>query len=144
MVVGEEIDWRGFALPRLLQRYSPVAASLLLGVLWAYWHASMFWIPGTPLALVIANTLALSFVHTWIFTHARQSIFVAILFHALNNTTSIFLTNTFSFYSTSQVGWSVNLVYWLFVFGLLLFAKPYRLIERFAPRKPPNEPSMIP
>jgi membrane protease YdiL (CAAX protease family) len=39
---GEELGWRGFALPRLLARRSPLAASLLLGVLVAGWHAPLF------------------------------------------------------------------------------------------------------
>src|SRR5919109_683112 len=39
---GEELGWRGFALPRLLARRSPLATSLLLGVLVAGWHAPLF------------------------------------------------------------------------------------------------------
>ncbi len=42
----EEPGWRGFALPRLQQHIGPVRGSLLLGVLWTFWHLPVFFIPG--------------------------------------------------------------------------------------------------
>lgn len=146
--LGEELGWRGFALPRMLKNQSAAIASLILGLLWGFWHLGYWLTPGsfladTPLSLVVANTLALSFILTWIFTHARQSILLAILFHAINNTTSVFLVNTLPFYAVPQVGWFINLIQWFFIVWLLLLAKPYRLIDRIAPRKPPGEPGPI-
>jgi len=35
---NEEPGWRGFALPQLLKRQSPLVASLFLGLMWAIWH----------------------------------------------------------------------------------------------------------
>lgn len=52
----EEIGWRGFALPRMQPRYGPLWGTLLLGVLWAFWHLLYFLTPdhgggpGTSLA----------------------------------------------------------------------------------------------
>jgi membrane protease YdiL (CAAX protease family) len=34
----EEIGWTGFATPRLLSRWSPLASGLMIGSLWGLWH----------------------------------------------------------------------------------------------------------
>jgi CAAX protease family protein len=34
----EEIGWTGFAVPRLLSRWSPLATGLIVGLLWGLWH----------------------------------------------------------------------------------------------------------
>ena len=49
LVVGEELGWRGYALPKLLAKRSPLIASLIIGVLWGAWHLPTFFISGnTP------------------------------------------------------------------------------------------------
>lgn len=42
--LGEEPGWRGFALPRLQGRYAPVAATLILGLVWAGWHLPLVFV----------------------------------------------------------------------------------------------------
>lgn len=38
VALGEEPAWRGFLLPLLQRRFAPVAATLLLSLIWAVWH----------------------------------------------------------------------------------------------------------
>jgi membrane protease YdiL (CAAX protease family) len=85
--LGEETGWRGFALPRLLHRYGPIAASLLLGVVWALWHLPLFWTEGYPLAgsspwVLLLELPAVAVVFTWIFQRTDGSALLAILLHA--------------------------------------------------------------
>jgi membrane protease YdiL (CAAX protease family) len=80
----EEPAWRGLALPRLRQRSSPLAAALVLGVVWAAWHTMMFLLQDlTPLALACSylNILAGSVLFTWLYEHTRGSLWIAVIAH---------------------------------------------------------------
>ena len=70
----EEPGWRGFALPRLQQRYTPVRATLLLGVVWGLWH-----LPVEPLAIVV--TVPLAFFYTWLLNRTGSAL-LCVLLHA--------------------------------------------------------------
>jgi membrane protease YdiL (CAAX protease family) len=88
--VGEELAWRGFALPRLLTRYNALVASLVLGVLWAAWHLPLVWTEGAPLYqqpvwLLLLDMTAKSVLFTWVFLHTRGSLLLAALLHATTN-----------------------------------------------------------
>jgi uncharacterized protein len=88
--VGEELAWRGFALPRLLTRYNALVASLVLGVLWAAWHLPLVWTEGAPLYqqpvwLLLLDMMAKSVLFTWVFLHTRGSVLLAALLHATTN-----------------------------------------------------------
>jgi len=88
---GEELGWRGFALPRLQARLAPFAASGLIGVLWTLWHIPMFVAVGIPLSLLLVMTLYFtggSLFFTWLFNRSRGSVLLMICAHVgahLNN-----------------------------------------------------------
>jgi membrane protease YdiL (CAAX protease family) len=93
VALGEEVGWRGYALPALQARYSALLSSLILGVLWALWHLPVFFNPETlysnlPFSLWLAYAVPLAVIITWLFNSAGGSVLMAIVFHAVINATS--------------------------------------------------------
>ena len=71
----EEPGWRGFALPRLQSRHSPLVATLILGLAWGIWHVPLYGPAGFVVPLVLA------FFYTWLY-NKTGSILLCILLHA--------------------------------------------------------------
>lgn len=71
----EEPGWRGFALPRLQQKYGPMKATLVLGLIWGGWHIPLY----GPVGFVVP--LILAFFYTPLFNRTGSSL-MAILLHA--------------------------------------------------------------
>jgi membrane protease YdiL (CAAX protease family) len=90
--LGEEVGWRGFALPRLQARYSALKSSLILGLLVVVWHVPTFFIQGlsgtTLLVFITSFVIALmSFVvvMTWLYNNTKGSLLLATLMHLAFN-----------------------------------------------------------
>jgi membrane protease YdiL (CAAX protease family) len=91
--LGEELGWRGFALPRLLELTHARNASLLLGLVWAVWHVPAYFVgslsqSALALAPFILQVMAFSVFMAWIFVNARGSVLWAgVVPHMLINAT---------------------------------------------------------
>src|SRR5712691_8626113 len=93
----EEPGWRGFALPRLQQRWGPLAGTVILGLLWATWHAPQYLTPTfsaangglnpTGVIVFLVDVVAFSVIITWAFNHTRASLLMAVLLHTSINFT---------------------------------------------------------
>lgn len=97
---GEEMGWRGYALPRLQSGRSAYSAALLLGVLWAGWHIPAIFYRDTytalgflALPLLLFSVCIASIIITWLYNGTRGSLLMVILFHAI-----------FNFFSVSEAG----------------------------------------
>jgi len=92
---GEEIGWRGYALPRLQERYSALVASLIIGAIWAFWHLPKFLTAGDAhdysFWFFALHEIGLAILFTWVFNNTGGSLLMALLFHAALNTADIFL-----------------------------------------------------
>jgi len=93
---GEETGWRGFALPRLQARTSPLIASLVLAFFWVPWHFFLWQAEGKPVVTPqywfgqYAIHIPATFIIVWLFNRARGSILVAGVVHAAANTATAF------------------------------------------------------
>ena len=90
LIVGEELGWRGYALPKLLAGRSALAASLILGALWGAWHLPTFFVPGAPqyglpFSAFVLLTMSYSVLFTWVYLHTTGSVLIATLLHGAIN-----------------------------------------------------------
>jgi membrane protease YdiL (CAAX protease family) len=97
---GEEIGWRGYVLPRLQAKHTALAASLILGVIWGFWHLPKFlshW-NTVSFAWFMVHTIAGAILYTWMYNGTRGSLLLVTLFHASSNTAGLFvpMANTVS------------------------------------------------
>ena len=92
---GEEIGWRGYALPRLQARHGALVASVVIGVVSAFWHVPKFLTAGSAQDysawLFLVDTVAKAVLLTWVFNSTRGSLLMVTLLHASMNTSSVFL-----------------------------------------------------
>lgn len=105
----EELGWRGYALPRLLKRCSPLVASLAVGVLWAVWHIPLFMSGELPWA-DFAPIVVLSVLFTAVFVRTKQSVLIAFLMHAAFNAAAGIAIVLFEGSDRVQMYWSMTAV----------------------------------
>jgi len=96
---GEELGWRGFLTPKLLETQNAVVASLIVGFLWGIWHLPLYITSAFStfeggLSFTI-STMLTSVIMTAILLHTRGSVLVAVIYHWLLNATSMTLPSVF-------------------------------------------------
>lgn len=128
---GEEVGWRGFALPRLQTRHSALLATLLLALGWALWHAPLFlYRPGytgmgaAGIAGWFFSLATGAVLLTWLYNGSRGSLLVVALFHAAVDV--VFTSNISSPFVVSTAGALITI--WGGI--VLLAAGPVHLSRR--------------
>jgi len=84
--IPEELGWRGYALPKLLENHSPLVAGLVVGVLWGSLHLALH-LPGMiyaglPLLPTLLQLIGLSVLITWLYICVGGNVLLTSLFHA--------------------------------------------------------------
>jgi uncharacterized protein len=122
---GEELGWRGYALPRMASRLGLGWASIILGIIWAMWHLPLFFLPGSDtyhqsFIVYATQVTAISVAMAWLWERTGRSLLLTMLMHAaVNNTQDIIPsavpggTKTFGF-SASGLSWLAGVLLWIF------------------------------
>jgi membrane protease YdiL (CAAX protease family) len=121
---GEEIGWRGYALPRLASRLGLGGASLAVGAIWALWHLPLFFMAGADnhgesFTLFVIAVTALSVAMAWLYVRTGASLLLVMLMHSTVNQTAFILpsanprsANPFAM-NASLVGWLTVVFLWI-------------------------------
>ncbi len=95
-LLTEEAGWTGLLLPRLQVRLRPLAASLVLGVIWGLWHLPLLNVPGErdhglPLAAFLLLIVPTRVLMSVLVNASRGAVLVAAVFHAAFNATCLYV-----------------------------------------------------
>jgi uncharacterized protein len=129
---GEEIGWRGYALPRLSEYFGLAPASIILGIIWATWHLPLFFFPaadtlGQSFPLYLLQVTAVSVAMAWLYWRTGGSLLLVMLLHAAVNNTKDIVPSA-DLHATNPWALSHSLVAWLTV-ALLWIAAAYFLFR---------------
>ncbi|MFW9918881.1 MAG: CPBP family intramembrane glutamic endopeptidase [Candidatus Thorarchaeota archaeon] len=90
----EEFGWRGYALPRLQERFSALTSSIILGLLWSAWHLPLFLVyagaTGSmyyqhPIWVMFIAVTFSTIIFTWVYNNANGSVLATLLLHTSLN-----------------------------------------------------------
>lgn len=141
---GEEIGWRGFALPRLAARFGLARAGVLLGLIWAVWHLPFFFIPVSDtfhqsFPVYLLQVTALSVALAWLYWRMGGNLLLVMLLHAaVNNTKDVVpsavagASDPFTL-SSSAVAWLTVALLWVSAGYFLLKMRDVRRVDDSQP-----------
>ena len=130
--LSEELGWRGYLLPGLLDKWSPLKSSVIIGLLWGWWHTGPdFWqfvFEGKieaflyPIGITL-GTLPLSILFTWLFLKSKASLIPVMLFHASFNATLYILNLVWTTQHPLIIGGQLILGLWIISFFIVRKSK---------------------
>ncbi len=141
--IAEELfGLRGFALPRLLNRYTPLISSILVGLYFGAWHLIEFFRPGSSqyaiglgfYPLFIVSEIAHSIIMTWVYLRSQRNLFVAGIFYHLSMNMMAVLFQSDVIFSSVNAFPELNKHYFViyalvtigFAVGIAVWAKLYQ------------------
>lgn len=96
--LSEEAGWRGFALPRLESKYNALVASLILGIIWTFWHLPLYFLPdssqiGIPFPIYAVLVVSITIIMTWAYNNTNGSLIITVLIHFCFNFGSVLVVS---------------------------------------------------
>jgi membrane protease YdiL (CAAX protease family) len=146
--LAEEAGWRGFALPRLQSKFNALVSSLILGVIWCFWHLPLFFLPGSsqqgipfPIYLMLVVTLGVYF--TWLYNNTRGSLIITVLAHFSFNLCGGFIAGTLGLLPPMVLYIVAGSTLVLTVIGVVIYFGP-KTLSRKPAGELPGQPAILP
>lgn len=136
LAFGEEIGWRGFALPQLAEKHGFWIGSLILGLIWCIWHYPR--LLGSPYVSGLADAAPLiaafsvqiviaNFILCWLYYRANRSVVVPTIFHTVMNVVA-------TAYYMAATDWTITAFFGLVVLGIAIWDRTFLASLRDRPR----------
>jgi membrane protease YdiL (CAAX protease family) len=92
----EEPGWRGFALPKMQAKFSPLVAGIIIGAIWGLWHVPLNFINGVyenGVSLLWTRLFEIPYgiLFVWLFNRSNGSLIPVLLWHATSNSCARFM-----------------------------------------------------
>jgi membrane protease YdiL (CAAX protease family) len=117
--LGEEPGWRGYALPHLQARHSPLVSGLVLAPFAALWHLPLV-VTGQLPVIGLPITFAITFVYVWLFDRTGGSVLMAMVFHIAQGTVS-YAALGFTGADAARMDWLVGVAWFALAAGVVVF-----------------------
>jgi membrane protease YdiL (CAAX protease family) len=144
--LGEETGWRGFALPRLQEKFSAFTASVLLGLIWAFWHVPFYLDPvqrakHIPFLIFIVIDVALALLFTWIYNNTGGSLVATVLAHFSFNLAGTFVAGHLGLLPAMLLYMAGGVLIGLWAVLVIVFAGPRNLSRKPVEQLPFRRPN---
>ncbi|HQK54555.1 MAG TPA: type II CAAX endopeptidase family protein [Sedimentibacter sp.] len=112
---GEETGWRGYLQPAIEEKFGVVKGSLIVGLIWAFWHAPI-WFLGTG----YYGTELLKYIIVFFISIASLGFIIGLCYHYCKNLfIPIWMHFVLNFLSQTCTGSQLDMVTWYAVFYLI-------------------------
>lgn len=125
----EEPGWRGFATPRLMIRFHPIMANVIVSFFWVLWHTPLYfgnWSgKGQPLLWFFIYAIGLSIILTWLYFKSSKSIIPVMLLHAATNIVFDYFPGSNTIFSSPDLDFNIfkSMAYWTVAIIIIIATK---------------------
>ncbi len=125
--LGQELGWRGFLTDGLLAQYHPILIGFLVGFLWAFWHAPLYFngfyeaesieLAFRAFLLRFVWNIPLGLLFTWLYIRSKASTLLAVIMHASVSVSQQVLPIT-------TTGFDYGILLMIVLLALIVFVDP--------------------
>lgn len=129
--LSEEIGWRGFALPRFQSKYNALLSSIILGIIWAFWHLPLYLVEERiAIYIFIPLVLVISILMTWVYNNSNGSLILTIIMHFSFNFDMVFIVGYLGLMPTMVFYISASIAIGIYLIAVIMYFGPKNLSKK--------------